>query len=159
MSEIQRYSVIRAQNGEVLSFGNDVRGGFCRYADLLWYQRQYRMALAINIVVVLVCAVLAGYLAYHKHDPQPISKKASSVAMEETVKLSGLIDRYKNAKVEVERVQAKQKTPRQLAAMPAKAIQGAGSYANAFNPPAKMHDGQVAALAREIGFTKIRVVE
>lgn len=153
MSEIQRYSVIRAQNGEVLSFGNDIRGGFCRYTDLLWYQRQYRMALAINIVVVLVCAVLAGYLVYHKHDPQPVAKKVPAFTLESTSKLAGLIDRYKNAKVEVERVQAKRRAPQQVERVEAQPV----SYANI--TPTKLHDGQVAALAREVGFTKIRVVE
>lgn len=41
--------------------------------DLLWYKRQYWMALVINIVVVLACAVLAALLVYEKASHGPVA--------------------------------------------------------------------------------------
>lgn len=50
----------------------DGLGAFCWAEQGLWYRRQYRMTLAITFVLVVVCAVLAAYLAYHKHNPSVI---------------------------------------------------------------------------------------
>lgn len=179
MSEIQRYKPMTAE-------------GFLHYTDLLWYQRQYRMALVINIVVVLVCAVLAGYLVYHKHDPQPVAK----VSAEETVKkaellndlkanheravstlatankvyhgsakdlerVKGLLELNANLKAQIieqnKHLNPQQQTERLNAAGPA--VHGGDRYASAVVPSTTLHDGQVAALAREVGFTRVRVVE
>lgn len=50
----------------------DGLGAFCWADETLWYRRQYLMSLIINLVVVLVCGVLAAYLVYHKHDQAPM---------------------------------------------------------------------------------------
>ena len=54
----------------------DGLGAMCWAEDALWYRRQYVMSLIINLVVVLACEVLAGYLVYHKHDPTPVMTPA-----------------------------------------------------------------------------------
>lgn len=50
----------------------DGLGAFCWAERGLWYRRQYHMTLAVTVVLIVVCAVLAGYLVYHKPDPQVI---------------------------------------------------------------------------------------
>lgn len=153
MSEIQRFDIRGEQWG--IMHRTDGLGAFCWADDLLWERRQRKMAYVINVIVVLVCAVLAGYLVYHKHDPQPVAKKVPAVTLESTSKLAGLIDRYKNALVEVERVQAKRRTPQHVE------VVNSVRWAESHTPvvPTKLHDGQVAQLAREVGFTRIRVME
>ncbi len=161
MSEIQRFDPLRFHEHGIYIESEMYPcqdGSYTRYTDLLWYQRQYRMALGINIVVVLVCVVLAGYLVYHKHDPQSVAKKVPVVALESTSKLAGLIDRYKNAKGEVERVQVKKKNPQQVEVVTP--VRWAESYTPVPVVSTKMHDGKIAQLAREVGFLKgVRVVE
>lgn len=61
----------------------DGRGMFCWAEEGLQYQRQYRMALVINIIVVAICAALAGYLVYHKHDPQGGPVQRTGVSTEQ----------------------------------------------------------------------------
>lgn len=63
---------IRGENW-VLAKRTDGLGTMCWAEDALWYRRQYVMSLIINVVVVLVCGVLAGYLVYHKHDPSSVT--------------------------------------------------------------------------------------
>ena len=158
MSEIQRYEVQQTAYGSLPHLIYNNNGAWCRYTDLLWYQRQYRMAVT---TLALVCAVFAAYLAWDAKTPQPVAKKVPTVTLENTSKLAGLIDRYKIAKGEVERAQVKKKNPQQVEV--AKPVRWAESYTTAESyitvGPTKMHDGQVAQLAREVGFSRIRVVE
>lgn len=67
MSEIQRYGV---QRSGVFTYQTD--GLYCHYTDLLWYQRQYWMSLIINVIVVLVCGVLAALLVQEKAARGPV---------------------------------------------------------------------------------------
>lgn len=72
MSEIQRYEF---SNGN-LGFAERIAANYGRYVtytDLLWYKRQYWMALIINIVVVLACAVLAALLVHEKSSHGPVA--------------------------------------------------------------------------------------
>ena len=151
-------------------------GEYCLYTDFLWYRNQYRMAVGINIVVVLVCAVLAAYLVYHKHDPEPMAK----VTVEETAKKTELLNDlkanyeralanvetatkvYHSAAKDLERIKGLEAINANLKAQiieQDKHLTPQQQTENLKVAATKMHDGQVAALAREIGFTKIRVVE
>lgn len=74
MSEIERYEperVIEVGTHAVTAMSPHERGAWVRYADLLWYQRQYWMSLIINVVVVLVCGVLAALLVQEKAARSP----------------------------------------------------------------------------------------
>lgn len=70
---MDRYEIVALDN-KSWGIREDMNGRFVFTEKALWYQRQYRMSLVINVVVVLICAVLAGYLVYHKHDPQPVQQ-------------------------------------------------------------------------------------
>lgn len=72
MSEIQRYETIQYPAGANPAFMPSRTGEFCHYADLLWYRRQYLMALIINGVVILACGVLAALLVTEKASRGPV---------------------------------------------------------------------------------------
>ncbi len=72
MSEIQRYDTIQYAQGAIPAFMPSSDGQFCLYADLLWYKRQYLMALIINAVVILACGVLAAILVTEKASRGPV---------------------------------------------------------------------------------------
>ncbi len=72
MSEIQRYDTVQYEQGAIPAFMPSHDGKFCLYADLLWYRRQYLMALIINVVVVLACGVLAAWLVHEKSARGPV---------------------------------------------------------------------------------------
>lgn len=71
MSEMQRYGLV--VKGGISWLEPRPNGEWCYYNRLLWYQRQYWMALIINIVVVLVCAVLAALLVHEKASHGPFA--------------------------------------------------------------------------------------
>ena len=174
MSEIQRLDPVQRYGTVIMVPSHD--GDYCYLTDLLWYQRQYRMALAINIVVVLVCVVLAGYLVYHKHDPQPVAKVTAEETAKKTELLNGLKAVHEQARAGVETASKVYHSVAKdldrikgIEAMNANLKAQIKAQNQLLNPiqqtetlkvaATKMHDGQVAALAREIGFGKIRVVE
>ncbi len=76
-------------------------------------------------------------------------------------RIKGLLELNANLKAQLieqnKHLTPQQQTERLNAAGPA--VHGGDRYASAAVRPTKMHDGQVAQLAREVGFTKIRVVE
>lgn len=79
MSEIQRYEFSNGNFGFADRIASE-SGRYVAYTDLLtleeckcWYQRQYWMALTVNIVVVLVCAVLAALLVQEKAARGPVA--------------------------------------------------------------------------------------
>lgn len=172
MSEIQRYSTVRNISGEVVSFGPYDKGDFCRYADLRWYKRQYMMSLIINIVVVLVCGILAALIATEKasHGPAPVPTIAQRHA-DEQINLAEA--QYQANKAEVDKLKRNldQVSGKLDGALKLNANLKARIHElNKLADPAQqvdtlriaaatMHNGQVAALAKEMGFSKIRVVE
>ena len=70
MSEIQRFD-IRGESWGIVE-RTDGLGAFCWYDEAAWYKRQYWMALLINVVVILVCAVLAALLVHEKASRGPV---------------------------------------------------------------------------------------
>lgn len=74
---MERYDVRNGEYGFV-SVRPDKHGAFCYAEVALDYQRQYRMALYINICLVLFCIFLSAYLVFRKHDPQPVQQAAVS---------------------------------------------------------------------------------
>lgn len=68
MSEIQRYEFSDGNFGfaQRIASGN---GRYVTYANLLWYQRQYYMAVAM---LVLVCALFSALLVYEKAARGPV---------------------------------------------------------------------------------------
>lgn len=171
MSEIQRYRIPNQEYGFTKSIA-DPNGYWCLASDLLWYQRQYRMAMTLNIVVVLVCGILAALLVTEKssHGPAPVPTMAQRHADEQI----GLAEaQYQANKVEVDKLRRNldQVSGKLDGALRLNANLKAQIHElNKLTDPsqqvdalrvaaAKMHDGQVAALAREMGFTKVKVTE
>lgn len=148
-------------------------GGFVHYAELAWCQHQYRMSRIINIVlVVAACGILAALLVTWKasHGPTPVPTTAQRHADEQielaeaqhqarkaevdtltrnldqvSGKLDGALQLNDNLKVKIQELNTLTDPAQQVDTLKVAAAQ--------------MHDGQVAALAREMGFSKIRVVE
>lgn len=71
MSEIQRFD-IRGESWGIVK-RTDGLGAFCWYDEAVSYRRQYWMALIINIVVVLACAVLVALLVHEKTSHGPVA--------------------------------------------------------------------------------------
>lgn len=169
MSEIQRYGLVIRGGTTWLEARPD--GEWCYYNHLLWYKRQYMMSLIINIAVVLVCGILAAVLVHEKasHGPAPVPTVAQRHADEQI----GLAEaQYQARKVEVDKLRRNldQVSGKLDGALRLNANLKAKIYElNKLTNPAQqvdtlrvaatMHDGQVAALAREMGFSKIRVME
>lgn len=79
MKGIQRFEVEWYRGGPLGPVvAPQERGQFCRYTDLLWYQRQYWMALIINIIVVIACAVLAALLVHEKAAHSPVETQVGA---------------------------------------------------------------------------------
>ena len=174
MSEIPRYELTRTETGFINGSIRNQNGEYCLYNDLLCERRQRRMAYVINVIVVLICAVLAGYLVYHKHAPQPVAK----VSAEETAKKTELLNNlkasheravanvemankvYHSSAKDLERIKGLLEINANLKAQ----IKAQNQLLNPIQQTetlkvaaTKMHDGQVAQLAREVGFTKVRI--
>ena len=140
--------------------------------DILWYQRQYWMSLIINVVVVLACGTLVALLVTWKasYGPAPVPTTAQRHADEQiglaeaqhqarkaevdklsrnleqaSGKLDGALQLNDNLKVKIQELNTLTDPTQQAETLKVAA--------------AKMHDGQVAELAREMGFTKVRVVK
>lgn len=169
---IQRYETIQYPDGANPAFAPSRTGPFCLYADLAWYRRQYWMALTINIVVVLACGILAALLVHEKasHGPAQVPTTAQRHADEQI----GLAEaQYQARKAEVDKlsrnldqVSGKLDGALKLNANLKAQIHELNKLADPSKQSetlrvaaARMHDGQVAALAREMGFTKVRVTE
>lgn len=54
----------------------DGLGVFTWAEEALSYRRSFIMAMVANAVVGVLCIVLASYIAFHKHDPQPVQTSA-----------------------------------------------------------------------------------
>lgn len=140
--------------------------------DRLWYRRQYLMSLTINVVVVLACGILAALLVHEKasHGPAPVTTTAQRHA-DEQIRLAET--HYQANKAEVDKMS---RNINQASGVVGEALKFNDKLKaqihelNKLTDPAqqvdtlkvaaaKMHDGQVAELAREMGFTQVRVVE
>lgn len=139
--------------------------------DLLWCRRQYLMSRIINIVVVLACGVLAALLVHEKasHGPTPVPTTAQRHA-DEQIELAEAQHHTRKAEVDklsrnLDQVSGKLDGALRLNAH----LKAQINELNKLTHPTEqvdilkvaaelMHDGQVAALAREMGFSKIRVV-
>lgn len=71
MREIQRYIITTSPGGLCMAEPSDA-GSWCSYSHVEFYKRQYWMAVFINIVVVLACAVLAALLVTEKAARSPV---------------------------------------------------------------------------------------
>lgn len=58
----------------------DGQGAFCYADDAIRSQRRLR---AVSILLVIVCALLSGYLVYEKYTPKPVSKTISEEQYEQ----------------------------------------------------------------------------
>ncbi len=72
MREIQRYIITTSPGGLCMAEPSDA-GSWCSYSHVEFYKRQYWMAVFINIVVVLACAVLAALLVHEKASHGPVA--------------------------------------------------------------------------------------
>lgn len=99
MSEIQRYELITNCNNlgpwAPPEMHYQENGKWVLYTDLLWYRRQYHMAV---VALVLVCAAFASYLVIHKHDPQPVKQVAVEAPWQElSNRMDQLIETHNQA--------------------------------------------------------------
>lgn len=170
MSEIQRYGLVIRGGTTWLEARPD--GEWCYYNQLHWYKRQYMMSLIINIVVILACAVLAALLVTEKssHGPATVPTMAQRHADEQIELVEA---QYQANKAEVDKLKRNldQVNGKLDGALKLNANLKAQIHElNKLTDPAQqvdtlriaaatMHDGQVAALAREMGFSKILVRE
>lgn len=147
-------------------------GDYCLYTDLLWCKRQYRMALTIMVVVSLMCGILAAVLVKEKafHGTAPVTTTAQRHA-DEQIELAEAQHQARKAEVDkltrnLDQVSGKLDGALRLNANLKAQIHELNKLTDPSQQAetlkvaaAKMHDGQVAELAREMGFTKVRVVE
>lgn len=70
---MERFDVRGRGTGWQLEKREDGLGAFCWAEEAMGYQKQYTISMILNLFVVVVCGVLAGYLVYHKHDPVPVA--------------------------------------------------------------------------------------
>lgn len=69
MSAIQRFEP-RIETANIQPYMNPCKcGDYCRYTDLLWYKRQYWMAV---VMLVVTCAVFSTVLLYDKAARGPV---------------------------------------------------------------------------------------
>lgn len=172
MSEIQRLDPVQRYGTVIMVPSYD--GDYCYLTDLLWYQRNYRGAV---LVLIVVCAVFAGYLVFHKHDPQPVAKVSAEEAAKKTELLNDLKANHERAVANVEtankvyhgtakdleRIKGLEAINANLKAQlieqnkhltPQQQTENLKVAAN------KVHMVDVKKLAEELGFTKgVRVVE
>lgn len=90
----------------------DGLGAMCWAEDALWYRRQYLMSMILNLFVIVVCGVLAGYLVYHKHDPVPIPTPAMDLE-----KVGSVLEEQGQLKIQLKEAEWK------IDALKAKAVQ------------------------------------
>lgn len=81
MREIQRYIITTSPGGLCMAEPSDA-GSWCSYSHVEFYKRQYWMAVFINIVVVLACAVLAALLVQEKAARGPVAVEQSVLSQE-----------------------------------------------------------------------------
>lgn len=74
---MERIDVKNGVGGFVL-IKSDKNGPFVYAAQALLYQRSFRLSALCNVLLVVACAVLAAYIVFHKHDPQPVQQAAVS---------------------------------------------------------------------------------
>lgn len=56
----------------------DGLGAFTWAEVAMNYKQSYYMGLIFNIIISIICAILAAYLVFHKHNPQPVQQAAVS---------------------------------------------------------------------------------
>lgn len=67
----------------------DKYGAFCYAVHALRYKKRFHLSAVCNVLLVVACAVLSGYLSYHKHDPQPVAKpEVSAEEYQQAVQLA-----------------------------------------------------------------------
>lgn len=163
---IQRFDIRGEQWGLVER--QDGLGAFCYYHDAAWYQRQYIMALVINVVVVFACIFLSSYLVYHKHDPQPVSKPAQVEGLSElSSRLDAAIAIWNQSMAAQRKAEAiaqkrEQDRSKLIANLESQikaqnALLDAQQQATVLSAASKMPSQEVVKLAREVGFTNVRV--
>ena len=75
----------------------DKHGVFCYAVHAVRYKKRLHLSAVCNVLLVVACAVLAGYLAYHKHDPVPVQQAA--VSAEEYQQAVQLAERKESEKL------------------------------------------------------------
>lgn len=140
--------------------------------DLIWCRCQYRMSRILNIVMGLACVVLSALLAHEKlsHWLTPVPNTIQRHANEQ-IELAEAQHQARKAEVDkltrnLDQVSGKLDAALRLNDNMKAKIQELNKLTDPSQQTdtlkvaaARMHDGQVAVLAREMGFTKVRVVE
>lgn len=72
MSEIQRYKITTSPSGACMAEPTE-NGSWCSYIHVEFYRRQYIRGIVINIVVVLVCALIATIMVHEKSARGPVA--------------------------------------------------------------------------------------
>ncbi len=72
MSEIQRYVLQPTAAGSLPWMIRTSDGAWCRYTDLAWYRRQYRIAIVTAVLVAAVCGLLAALLVHENASRGPV---------------------------------------------------------------------------------------
>lgn len=71
MSDIQRYMITTSPSGACTAEPTE-NGSWCSYIHVEFYRRQYIRGIVINIVVVLVCALIATIMVHEKSARGPV---------------------------------------------------------------------------------------
>lgn len=170
MSEIQRFD-IRGESWGIVE-RTDGLGAFCWYEEAAWYKRGYFIAIVTSIIVSLAFGFVCSLLVYEKasHGPAPVPTMAQRHA-DEQIELAEAQHQTRKAEVDklsrnLDQVSGKLDGALRLNANLKAQIHELNKLTDPSQQAetlkvaaAKMHDGQVAELAREMGFTKVRVVE
>lgn len=72
---MERFDVRRDLTTDVgwrLTPRDDGQGMFCYAEDADAYLKSWRAAMVTNVVIVILCALIAAYLVVHKHGPKPL---------------------------------------------------------------------------------------
>lgn len=83
----------------------DVHGGYVGYGCYTQARGQQRMALALVVVLALICAVLSVYLAYHTHDTRSVASTPTMSQQQYAEQLEQADRHYQAKKAEVEQLQ------------------------------------------------------
>lgn len=108
---MERFDVRRDMTTDVgwrLTPRDDGQGMFCYAEEAAAYRKSWRFAMAVNVAITIICALIAAYLVVHKHDPKqpPTSQELNQLRSEKDV----LWDRLAEIDVEKKRLDIKLKS-------------------------------------------------
>lgn len=108
---MERFDVRRDMTTDVgwrLTPRDDGQGMFCYAEEAAAYRKSWRFAMAANVVIVILCAMIAAYLVVHKHgpSPMPLSSELNQLRSEK----DALWDRLAEIDVEKKRLDIKLKS-------------------------------------------------